>query len=78
MIDSEQRMEVVLQSCRKATGNPSIDHNSEFQRTLGWDSVAQVKLMMALEGRLNVEIPAELFGELTSIAKIVRWLEELG
>lgn len=52
-----------------------IDENSAMGRDRQWDSLSQVRLMMALERGLDIRIPAELFGELTSVAAILEFLE---
>lgn len=43
-----------------------------------WDSLSQLRVMLALESRLSIQIPAELFGELTSVEAILKYLAEEG
>jgi acyl carrier protein len=54
----------------------SVDENAEMGRTRGWDSIRQVQLMLALEERCNVSIPADAFGELTSFSNIAAFLRD--
>jgi acyl carrier protein len=53
-----------------------IGPTAEMGKTPGWDSMAQVDLMLALEERFGVQVPPDLFGELTSVAKILAFLED--
>jgi citrate synthase len=47
-----------------------VGENLAFGEVAEWDSLNHVNLMLALEGRLGVEIGAEQMVELTSIAAI--------
>ena len=43
-----------------------------------WDSLAHVNLMMKLEQSFDLSLAAEDFDELTSVAAILKYLEEKG
>jgi acyl carrier protein len=43
-----------------------------------WDSLAHVNLMMSLEQSFDLSLEVEDFGELTSVAAILKYLEEKG
>ena len=52
-----------------------IDEISEMGKTRGWDSIRQVQLMLTLEEKCGVAIPADAFGELTSFSEIALFLK---
>lgn len=50
---------------------PSVGDDASLGKLRGWDSLSQVTLMMALEQRLGVTVPPDLFAELTSVDAIM-------
>jgi len=47
-------------------------------RTRGWDSLAHVNLILALETWAGVPVPPELMGELTTVEALASWLRAQG
>lgn len=47
-------------------------------RTRGWDSLAHVNMILALEQWAGVGVPPELMGELTTVEALASWLREQG
>ncbi|TAN58985.1 MAG: acyl carrier protein [Rhodospirillales bacterium] len=43
-------------------------------KTPGWDSMAQVDLILALETHFNVQVPPDMFGQLTNVAALKEFL----
>jgi acyl carrier protein len=43
-----------------------------------WDSLAHLRVCMALEDQFGISIPLETVGELTSVEAIVAFLEAAG
>ncbi|MBF0354521.1 MAG: acyl carrier protein [Alphaproteobacteria bacterium] len=43
-------------------------------KTPGWDSMAQVDLILALEQRFNVQVPPDMFGQLTNVPALLEFL----
>jgi citrate synthase len=56
------------------TGIPDDAQLDVFSR---WDSLAHIQVMMALEQRFTIELTPELILELTSLPKIVAYLQSL-
>jgi citrate synthase len=56
----------------------SVGEDLEFHSIPEWDSINHVKLMLALEQRLGVEIGADQLIELASVSKIRQFLSEHG
>ena len=53
-----------------------IAADAEMGKTPGWDSMAQVELILSLEPRFNVQVPPDMFGQLTSVAAILGFLNQ--
>jgi acyl carrier protein len=43
-------------------------------KTRGWDSMAQVDLILSLEEKYNVRVPPDMFGELSTVTAILAFL----
>lgn len=54
----------------------SIDEDSQMGKVRGWDSLRHVKLISLLEKKLQIEIPTDLIGELTSIKALASYLKD--
>lgn len=52
-----------------------IAPDAAMGKTPGWDSIAQVDLILALEQRFGVQVAPDLFGQLTSVPALVKFLE---
>jgi acyl carrier protein len=50
--------------------------DSSADDVLGWDSMGQLMLILELEQQFAIEIPPERGAQLTTIAKIVSFLDE--
>ena len=57
---------------------PAISDDAEMGKLRGWDSFGQVNLVLALEQQAEVSVPPDLFGQLTSVAAILDFLDEEG
>lgn len=55
-----------------------IGPDAAMGKTPGWDSMAQVDLILALEQRFGVQVPPDLFGQLSSVTTILGFLAEQG
>ena len=53
----------------------SIPNDAELNQYERWDSLGHISLMLALEADLGIEITAETVQNLSSIPKIVSYLE---
>ena len=52
-----------------------IDASSTMNNIENWDSLAHLRVCMALEARYGVQIPMERVSELTSVPAILAMLE---
>lgn len=68
----------VIAVIRQTLAADSVTVESRMGSPRNWDSLSQLQVMLALEGRLGTQLPAELFGELTSVEAIVSYLAEEG
>jgi acyl carrier protein len=53
----------------------AVEPESAMGATFGWNSLKQVQLMLALERRYGVKIPADMIGELSSVKAIAAFLD---
>lgn len=56
----------------------TIGPDAGMGRTRGWDSLAHVNLILALETWAGVPVPPELMGELTTLETLADWLRAQG
>lgn len=54
----------------------SVTENVNFVKDLGFDSLDTVDLMMKLEKEFGLRIPDEDYHKLTTMSKLVKYLEE--
>lgn len=73
-VDQTELLAFLAQKLRRA----NLDMEAEMGRTPGWDSMAQVNLVLSLEERYGVQIPPDMFGQLASVKAIQSYLEEAG
>lgn len=74
MATADQVMEFMKSTMRLRRLAP----DSAIGRERGWDSMNHVQLMLAFEGEYGIAIPADRFGELTDVPKILGFLRERG
>ncbi|MBI5164778.1 MAG: acyl carrier protein [Magnetospirillum sp.] len=55
-----------------------IGLDAAMGKTPGWDSMAQVDLVLALESRFGIQVPPDMFGQLTNVAAILAFLAGAG
>jgi len=65
--------EQILDAMRKSLRIPKLDETARMGSVRGWDSLRHVRLMLDLERACQAEIPADLFGSLTSVESIVAY-----
>jgi acyl carrier protein len=70
--------QTVLDCIRLELQLDSISENDEMQRTRNWDSMGQVSLLLKLEEEFNIKFPADQFGNLTSVKRILAYFAEEG
>jgi acyl carrier protein len=51
-----------------------IGPDAAMGKTRGWDSMAQVDLILALEEKYKVQVPPDLFGQLTTVPVILEFI----
>jgi len=56
----------------------NLGEDAGMGRTRGWDSLAHVNLILALEQWAGVSVPPELMGELTTVESIASHLSAQG
>lgn len=74
---STDYFEKVLFICRDVLGQPNLTPDAGFRKTLGWDSLAHVRILMKVESEFLVSIDQERFAEINSIEKISMHLMQL-
>ena len=55
-----------------------VGDTAEMGKTKGWDSLRQVQLIFAIEKAASTQVPPDMFGELTSVSAIWKFLTEEG
>ncbi len=68
----------VIAILRQTLATDAVSADSSMGNPRNWDSLSQLQVMLALESRLDAQIAAELFGELTSVRAILDYLAEEG
>jgi len=53
-----------------------IAADAEMGKTPGWDSMAQVEMILTLEQEFGVQVPPDMFGQLTSVASLMTFLNQ--
>lgn len=67
-------MEELLPFIAQNLRSKELSADAEMGKTKGWDSMAQVELILSLEGRFGVHVPPDMFGELSSARTILSFL----
>jgi acyl carrier protein len=52
----------------------TVEPDAAMGKTRGWDSMAQVDLVLSLEEKYGVRVPPDMFGELSSVPAILDFL----
>ncbi|MGA7323957.1 MAG: acyl carrier protein [Rhodomicrobium sp.] len=52
----------------------ALGPDAAMGKTRGWDSMAQVELLLSLEEKYSVRVPPEMFGELSTVPAILTFL----
>lgn len=68
----------LLEFIRATLGLREVRLESGMGRVRGWDSQAQIELITALENRLEVTIPFDRIGELTTAEALIGFCQEHG
>jgi acyl carrier protein len=55
-----------------------LDASAAMGKTRGWDSMAQVELILSVETKYGVHVPPDMFGELSSAQAILSFLNNGG
>lgn len=66
----------VLNCIQRELNLDSISENDEMQQTRNWDSMGQVSLLLKLEEEFDIRFPANQYGNLTSVAKILAYFTQ--
>lgn len=72
----EEMKEIIAEqlNCDKAV----ITETTSFKDDLGADSLDLFELVMALEEKYEIEIPAEELAELTTVGSVMNYLKDKG
>lgn len=57
-------------------GEVSVDMNTTMETLDEWESVSHIQLIFEIEENFNIEFEAEVIADLTSIKKIVDYVEK--
>ena len=71
------RMKEIIAEQLNCDGN-SITEATSFKEDLGADSLDLFELVMALEEKYEIEIPAEELAELTTVGSVMEYLKNKG
>jgi acyl carrier protein len=69
-VTQEELMAFVAQKLRLK----EIEPGAAMGKTRGWDSMAQVELVLSLEEKYGVSVPPDMFGELSTLPAILSFL----
>ena len=69
-VRQEELMAFIAQKLRLKEIEPS----AAMGKTRGWDSMAQVELILSLEEKYGVHVPPDMFGELSTVPAILSFL----
>lgn len=71
-------MEDVLAFISRNLRCNGLSADAAMGKTRGWDSMAQVELILSLEAQYRVQVPPDMFGELSSAQAILNFLNNGG
>jgi acyl carrier protein len=69
-------MENLLTFIAKTLRSKALSADAAMGKTQGWDSMAQVELILSLEQEYGVRVPPDMFGELSSASVILSFLNK--
>ncbi len=72
-----EEMKEIIAEQLNCDGN-SITETTSFKEDLGADSLDLFELVMALEEKYEIEIPAEELAELTTVGSVMEYLKNKG
>lgn len=72
-----EEMKEIIAEQLNCDGN-SITEATSFKENLGADSLDLFELVMALEEKYEIEIPAEELAELTTVGSVMEYLKNKG
>lgn len=72
-----EEMKEIIAEKLNCDGN-SITEATSFKEDLGADSLDLFELVMALEEKYEIEIPAEELAELTTVGSVMEYLKNKG
>jgi acyl carrier protein len=72
-----EEMKEIIAEQLNCDGN-SITEATSFKEDLGADSLDLFELVMALEEKYEIEIPAEELAELTTVGSVMEYLKNKG
>lgn len=72
-----EEMKEIIAEQLNCNGN-SITEATSFKEDLGADSLDLFELVMALEEKYEIEIPAEELAELTTVGSVMEYLKNKG
>ena len=72
-----EEMKEIIADQLNCDGN-SITEATSFKEDLGADSLDLFELVMALEEKYEIEIPAEELAELTTVGSVMEYLKNKG
>jgi acyl carrier protein len=52
----------------------TLGPDAAMGKTRGWDSMAQVELILSLEEKYGVQVPPDMFGELSTVPAILGFI----
>jgi acyl carrier protein len=67
-------MEELLAFMARKLRCKALSEDAAMGRTRGWDSMAQVELILSLEQEYSVQVPPDMFGELATAPAILAFL----
>lgn len=56
----------------------TVPQDLSMGKVFGWDSLSHIMLLMSLEKSLNIKIPLDMYGKLTSVDQIALYLISVG
>jgi acyl carrier protein len=67
-------MEDLLTFIAQKLRSKAVTADAAMGKTQGWDSMAQVELILSLEEKYGVQVPPDMFGELSTAPAILNFL----
>lgn len=71
--DVSARLESVLRRMLPSLAEAQVS-GATMGKTQGWDSLAQIRIVMEIESEFGVNVPSEKIAELTAYEQLLQWL----